>query len=79
MADTFPKLKVTDKNTPMMELTKFKDENLCITAASNSQIKLNDQNYYVTEGKKRYLWHATRMGMSIVKDALALKSYKHTI
>ena len=47
----------------------FKDENLCTAAASNSQVKLKGKKYYVSEGKKRYLWLATRMGMPTVKDA----------
>lgn len=56
-------------DTPMQELTKLKDENLRTAANSNSQIKLKDNRYYVGEGKKRYLWLATRMGMPTVKDA----------
>lgn len=56
-------------DTPMRELTKFKDENLRTAAASNSEIKLNGNIYYVGEGKKRYLWLATRMGMPTMKDA----------
>ncbi len=59
----------TFMDTPMLELTKLKDENLCTTAASNSQIKLKDNKYYVTKCKKRYLWLATRMGMPTLKDA----------
>lgn len=59
----------TFMDTPMQELTKFKDENLRIAADSNSQIKLKGNKYHVTEGKKRYLWLATRMGMPTVKDA----------
>ena len=47
----------------------FKDENLRIAATSNSQIKLKGKKYYVGEGKQRYLWLATRMGMPTVKDA----------
>ena len=56
-------------DTPMQELTKFKDEDLCAAADSNAQIKMKGNKYYVGEGKKRYLWLATRMGMSTVKDA----------
>ena len=56
-------------DTPIQELTKLKDENLRIAADSNSQIKLKGKKYYVSEGKKRYLWLATRMGMATVKDA----------
>ena len=56
-------------DTPMQELTKYKDENLRTAADSNSQIKLKGNKYYVSEGKKRYLWLATRMGMPTVKDA----------
>lgn len=56
-------------DTPMQELTKLKDENLRTAANSNSQIKLKDNRYYVGEGKKRYLWLATRMGRPTVKDA----------
>lgn len=59
----------TFMDTPMQELTKFKDENLRFAADSTSQIKLKGQKYYVGEGKKRYLWLATRMGMPTVKDA----------
>lgn len=59
----------TFMDIPMEELTKLKDENLRIAAASNSQIKLKGKKYYVSEGKKRYLWLATRMGMPTVKDA----------
>ncbi len=59
----------TFMNTPMQELTKLKDENLCTAADSNSQIKLKGNKFYVGEGKKRYLWLATRMGMPTVKDA----------
>lgn len=59
----------TFMDTPMQELTKFKDENLRTAADSNSQIKLKGNKYYVGEGKKRYLWLATRMGMPTVKDA----------
>lgn len=59
----------TFMDTPMQELTKFKDENLRFAADSNSQIKLKGNKYYVSEGKKRYLWLATRMGMPTVKDA----------
>lgn len=47
----------------------FNDENLHAAANSNSQTKLKGKKYYVTEGKKRYLWLATRMGMLTVKDA----------
>ena len=54
-------------DTPMQELTKFKD--LCAAADSNAQIKMKGNKYYVGGGKKRYLWLATRMGMSTVKDA----------
>ena len=60
-------------DTPMQELTKFKDENLRSAADSTSQIKLKGQKYYVGEGKKRYLWLATRMGQPTVKDALGLE------
>lgn len=56
-------------DTPMQELTKLKDENLRTAADNNSQIKLKGNKYYVGEGKKRYLWLATRMGMPTVKDA----------
>ena len=59
----------TFMDTPMQELTKFKDENLRTAADRASQIKLKDNRYYVCEGKKRYLWLATRMGMPTVKDA----------
>lgn len=60
---------VTFIDTPMQELTKFKDENLRVAADSTSQIKLKGEKYYVVEGKRRYLWLATRMGMPTVKDA----------
>lgn len=60
-------------DTPMAELTKFKDGNLQIATKSNSQIKLKGKKYYVGEGKKRYLWLATRMGMPTVKDAPGLE------
>lgn len=60
-------------DTPMAELTKFKDENLRIATESNSHIKLKGNKYYVGEGKKRYLWLATRMGMPTVKDAPGLE------
>lgn len=60
-------------DTPMQELTKFKDENLRAAADSNSQIKQKGNKYYVSESKKRYLWLATRMGMPTVKDAPGLK------
>lgn len=56
-------------DTPMQELTKFKDENLRNAATSYLQIKLKGKKYFVGEGKKRYLWLATRMGMPTVKDA----------
>ena len=59
----------TFMDTPMQELTKLKDKNLRTAATSNSQVNLNGKKYYVTEGKKRYLWLATRMGMPTVKDA----------
>ena len=59
----------TFMDTPMQELTKLKNENLRTAATSNSQIKLKGNKYHVTEGKKRYLWLATRMGMPTVKDA----------
>ena len=59
----------TFMDTPMQELTKLKDKNLRTAAASNSQIKLKGKKYHVAEGKKRYLWLATRMGMPTVKDA----------
>lgn len=63
----------TFMDTPMQELTKFKDENLRFAADSTSQIKLKVQKYYVGEGKMRYLWLATRMGMPTVKDAPGLE------
>lgn len=63
----------TFMDTPMQELTKFKDENLRSAADSTSQIKLKGQKYYVGEGKKRYLWLATRMGQPTVKDAPGLE------
>ena len=63
----------TFMDTPMQELTKYKDENLYSAADSTSQIKLEGQKYYVGEGKKRYLWLATRMGMPTVKDAPGLE------
>ena len=56
-------------NTPMQELTKFKDENLRSAADNKMQIKLKGMKYHVSEGKKRYLWLATRMGIPTVKDA----------
>lgn len=59
----------TFMDTPMRELTKFKDENLRTAATINSQIKMKGKKYYVGEGKKRYLWLATRMGIPTVKDA----------
>ena len=59
----------TFMDIPMQELTKFKDENLRTAANNNSQVKLKGKKYYVSEGKKRYLWLATRMGMPTVKDA----------
>lgn len=59
----------TFMDIPMGELTKLKDENFRTAADSNSQIKLKGNKYYVGEGKKRYLWLATRMGMPTVKDA----------
>ena len=63
----------TFMDTPMQELTKYKDENLRSAADSTSQIKLKGKKYYVGEGKKRYLWLATRMGMPTVKDAPGLE------
>jgi len=63
----------TFMDTPMQELTKYKDENLRSAADSTSQIKLKGQKYYVGEGKKRHLWLATRMGMPTVKDAPGLE------
>lgn len=63
----------TFMDTPMQELTKYKDENLRSAADSTSQIKMKGQKYYVGEGKKRYLWLATRMGMPTVKDAPGLE------
>lgn len=60
-------------DTPMQELTKFTDENLHIATDVNAQIKLKGKKYYVSEGKKRYLWLATRMGMPMVKDAPGLE------
>lgn len=63
----------TFMDTPMQELTKYKDENLRSAADSTSQIKLKGQKYYVGEGKMRYLWLATRMGMPTVKDAAGLE------
>ena len=55
-------------DTPMRELTKLNDEVLRAAAGSNSQIRLKDKEYYVFEGRRRYLWLATR-GMPMVKDA----------
>ena len=63
----------TFMDTSMQELTKFKDESLQSAADSILQIKLKGKKYYVGEGKKRYLWLATRMGMSTVKDAPRLE------
>lgn len=60
-------------STPMQELTKLKCENLHTAAYSNAQIKLKGNKYYVGEGKKRYLWLATRMGMPTVKDVLGIE------
>lgn len=62
----------TFMDTPMQELTKFKDENLRSAADSTSQIKLKGQ-ILCGRGKKRYLWLATRMGMPTVKDAPGLE------
>ena len=59
----------TFMDTPMQELTKLKDVNLRTAADRNAQVKLKGNKYYVGEGKKRYLWLATRMGMPTVKDA----------
>lgn len=59
----------TFMNTPMQELTKLKDESLRTATDGNVQIKLKGNKYYVGEGKKRYLWLATRMGIPTVKDA----------
>lgn len=56
-------------DTPMQELTNYKAKNLRTAANSNKKIKLKGKKYYVTEGKKRYLWLATRMSMPTVKDA----------
>ena len=55
-------------DTPMRELTKFKDKDLSAAAAKYSQIKLRNKKYYVSEGKQHNLWLATRMGVPIVKD-----------
>lgn len=63
----------TFMDTTMEELTKLKDENLRNAATSNSQVKLKGKKYYVSEGKKRYLWLATRMGRPTVKDASGIE------
>lgn len=63
----------TFMDTPMQKLTQLKDENLRTAATSDSQVKLKGNKYNVCEGKKRYLWLATRMGMPTVKDAPGLE------
>ena len=55
--------------TPMKELTKYTDNKLRTTIDNSSPIKLKRKKYYVGEGKKRYLWFATRMGQPTIKDA----------
>ena len=60
-------------DTTMQELTKLKDENLCTAVGSISQVKLKANKYYVGEGKKRYLWLATRMGVPTVKNASGIE------
>lgn len=72
--DTQTKKGSTECNVfSILELAKFKDDNLRIVADSNSQIKLNGNKYYVDEGKKRYLRLATCRRMPIVKDAPGLE------
>ena len=63
----------TFMDTPMQELTKFKNGDLRTAADSNAQIALKGYKYYVGEGEKRYLWLATRMGMPTVKDAAGIE------
>lgn len=63
----------TFMDTPMQELTKFKNGDLRTAADSNAQIELKGYKYYVGEGEKRYLWLATRMGMPTVKDAAGIE------
>lgn len=56
-------------DTPMRELTKFAENNLRDAIKGNSKIKIRGEKYYINEGKKRYLWLATRMGDPTIKDA----------
>lgn len=55
--------------TPMEELTRYKDKDLRAAVKQNTQIGLKGKEYGVREGKKRYLWLATRMGRLAIKDA----------
>ena len=60
-------------DTPMLELTKFKAEDLRTVANSNSLIELKGLKYRVSDGKKRYIWYPTRKGLQIVRDAPGLE------
>lgn len=64
----------TFMDTTMQELTKLKDRDLRTTAASNSQIKLKGNKYYVGEGKDI---HARRLLHALHRSLCHLARHPH--
>lgn len=62
-------------NTPMLELTRYKDKKLqSAVTCEKAEVKLKGRTYYVVEGKKHFLWLATRsMNMPTIQEAPGIK------
>lgn len=63
--------------TPMQELTSLDDRKLSKTCKKKGKVKVSNNEgtgtYNVSVGTTRYLWLATRMGQSTIKDAPGLE------
>ena len=63
----------TFMSTPMKELTKLDDAKLKRKYNKRKDLELSGKTYTINIGKTRYLWLATRMGKTTIKDAPGLE------
>lgn len=63
-------------DAPMQELNKFDDKNLINAVDKKLTINLKGKHFHIRQGKKRYIWFATRMGEPVVKDAPGLAFFQ---
>ena len=63
-------------DAPMQELNIFEDKDLINAVDKKKLINLKDKQFYIKKGKKRYIWLATRMGETVVKDAPGLAFFQ---